>query len=205
MHGKLIRWAAGVSIIFVAIILLTPVTVLLCRPLVMEPALRKTDVVIVLGSGVYPDGSLSDDSLQRIVHGIQLYRQGWGDTLLISGGIPSSHAISPAAAMGRLAIDLGVDTAAVVVEQASASTFENAREVGRLFKIHGWENGLLVTSAPHSLRAMRTFQRQGLEVYPAPVPFYEQYRYSIEGHWHLFSILVYEYLGLVYYWWLNRI
>ncbi|MDP2689579.1 MAG: hypothetical protein Q8P48_05665 [Deltaproteobacteria bacterium] len=54
----------------------TPTANWMARPLVVEPELRKADLVVVLGGGAYRDGTLSKDSNERLIRGLLLYRAG---------------------------------------------------------------------------------------------------------------------------------
>jgi hypothetical protein len=40
------------------------------------PALPRVDAIVVLGSGVMPEGELTDNSLRRTIYSIRLFRQG---------------------------------------------------------------------------------------------------------------------------------
>lgn len=185
--------------------LLTPLPALISRPLVVPAGLRPADAIVILGSGVYADSSLSDDSLRRLVYGLRLYRRGLAPRIIISGGGTIPDRPTPADMMARLALDLGIEPDAIVVENRSTSTYENALYIRRIFDARGWRTGLLVTSAMHSLRATRVFHKQQITVYPAPVSFFEQYRFSPGGRWGLLTAAGYEYSGLVYYWMRGRI
>lgn len=196
-----IRRLAGVLIIGFLLVTQTPLPVLMCRPLIMPAHLRPADVIVVLGSGVYPDSTLSAESLQRAVYGLRLFRRGLAPRIVFTGGPERPNRLSSAQLMARLAIDLGTDARSVLVENTSTSTYENARNTHAILIHHGWRTAVLVTSAPHIFRAVQVFRKQGIEVYPAPVAFYERYRFSIDGQWSLFTSVCHEYVGLVYYRW----
>jgi uncharacterized SAM-binding protein YcdF (DUF218 family) len=57
------------------------------------------------------------------------------------------------------------------------NTRDEAREVGRLCREHGWRRLLLVTSPLHSRRASASFEREGLEVISSPCV---ETRYDVE-------------------------
>lgn len=199
--SRWLRWLVIALVSGFLFVTMTPLPVLISRPLVVPARLQPADVIIVLGSGVYPDSSLSLDSLRRAIYGVQLFRKGLAPRMVFTGGPEHPPLLSPAQGMARLARELGVGSDSVMVENTSTSTHENARNTRRLLVQHGWRTALLVTSAPHSYRAVRVFRQQGIDVYPAPVAFYEQYRFSIDGYWGLFKFALHEYIGLVYYWW----
>ena len=67
--------------------------------------------------------------------------------------------------MKRLALRLGVPEDAIVVEDRSRTTYENAVGVKRIL---GHASILLVTSASHVPRAVGLFRKQGLETTASP-------------------------------------
>ena len=58
---------------------------------------------------------------------------------------------------------------AIVIEEASATTRENALNSAALWRDHGFRTGLLVTSASHMPRALAAFHKVGLDLAPVPV------------------------------------
>ena len=67
--------------------------------------------------------------------------------------------------MRRLALRFGVPDQAIVIEDRSRTTYENAVETKRLL---GNASILLVTSALHMPRALSLARKQGLDATPAP-------------------------------------
>ena len=120
-------------------------------PPVNVETLSQSDVVILLG-GVGLD---LDNPANRIMHALRIYRAGKAPFILISGG--NSDPL----------VELGVPRSALILETESRDTRENAVNTAAIFKAHGWQNGLLVTSAIHMPRALAAFQRVGLNVVPA--------------------------------------
>jgi uncharacterized SAM-binding protein YcdF (DUF218 family) len=70
-------------------------------------------------------------------------------------------------ACGRV-IDLGVPKAAILYEDRSHSTEENAAYSAAIMREHGWQSAILVTDGFHLLRSTVMFQRTGVTVYPSP-------------------------------------
>jgi uncharacterized SAM-binding protein YcdF (DUF218 family) len=95
--------------------------------------------------------------------------------LVLTGG--SSHpfweTLKDAAEMKRWAERLGVPREAMVSEERSRTTYENATETKRLL---GPASILLVTSANHLPRATALFRTQGFRVTPVPCDFLVQNR-----------------------------
>lgn len=73
---------------------------------------------------------------------------------------------------------LGVPDAALVLEERSRNTRENARFVARLARERGVQAVFLVTSSMHMPRAALLFRHQGLEVVPIAVNESSRYRHE---------------------------
>jgi uncharacterized SAM-binding protein YcdF (DUF218 family) len=149
-------------------------------PLNMAVA-KHFDTIVVLGGGIYPKGTLrptdvlSHYSTERTMCGVELFRQGYGERLLFSGGDASIFEEGPeeAVAMKQLATQLGVPEGAMLIESRSRTTYEGAVEVQRLV---GGKSILLVTSASHIPRALGLFRKQGIDTTPAPCGYAARHR-----------------------------
>ncbi|MEW6354211.1 MAG: YdcF family protein [Pseudomonadota bacterium] len=154
----------------------------LLRALETYPALQPRDLadsgaqaIVVLGSGRYPlapeygGDSLADWGLERVRYGAWLHRH-TGLPLVVTGGDPLNEGSPEAAVMQKvLRDDYGIED--VWTEGASRTTGENALFTRELLARHGIKRVYLVTQAWHMPRAVRVFQRAGLEVIPAPTHF----------------------------------
>lgn len=128
---------------------------------------QHADVLIVLGAQVQPGGKLGPSLERRVKHAAALYRQGLTDHILCSGGVGDNAPAEAIAACDRL-IELGVPPEAIVYEDRSHSTEENAAYSTALMRTRGWRSALLVSDGFHLFRAAWMFQRAGVEVYPSP-------------------------------------
>jgi uncharacterized SAM-binding protein YcdF (DUF218 family) len=172
------------------------------------PQARSEKLIVVLSGGytndprIPADSQLAEDTLARVVEGVELHRAMPGTKLLLSGGgvdgtVPASQH------MARVAEDLGVSREDIVLESESKDTEEQARLVG---VIVGREPFILVTSASHMPRAVALFRKAGTSPVPAPTDYLAR-RYtgltaddiypSAEGV-VLAERAVYEYLGLAW-------
>lgn len=73
--------------------------------------------------------------------------------------------------MAVLMQDFGVPVSALLLEENSRNTRENASFSARLLKERGIGRVLLVTSALHMPRALKLFSEQGLQVEAGPADF----------------------------------
>lgn len=147
----------------------------------------------------------------RVMHAVQLYKQGHVKTLILSGGsgLLEADSVSEADRMRSVMLLAGVPDTAIVLEARSRNTHENARFTHELLKESnaGQERLLLVTSAFHMRRAMACFAAEGLTIKAFSVDFYSTDRpYTLE-HYLLpspealqaWNKLLREWLGLLSY------
>lgn len=132
----------------------------------------KFDAVVVLAGGVFTKGSLrpaddvSDASRQRTTCGVDQWRQGLAPKLLLTGGDATVFRIGTLESheMKRWAQRLGVPESAILIDEKSRTTYENAVQSKALL---GSGHILLVTAAYHLPRAVGLFEKQGFVVTPA--------------------------------------
>jgi uncharacterized SAM-binding protein YcdF (DUF218 family) len=140
--------------------------------------LPTADAVVVLGGGIkavpldwpYPDLA---DGADRVWHTARIYQAGKASRVIISGGrLPwLGERIAEAEAMQQFLIDLGVPKDALLLEDQSRSTYENALYTAELLQERDLDRVLLVTSALHMPRALATFRAAGVNAVPAPTDF----------------------------------
>ena len=109
-----------------------------------------------------------------MVYASWLYHQGAAPRLILTGGyIPwmGSHNSSPAENMAFIMDMLGVPTEALILEKDSLNTYENALFTKAILDAEGISSIILVTSASHMPRSVGIFEKQGLEVIPAPTDY----------------------------------
>lgn len=127
-------------------------------------AARRADVIIVLGSAVWPGERPSPSLYARTQHAIALYRAGYAPALILCGGL-GGYPPSEAEMMRRLAINAGVPPDALVVEDQSHSTEENLANAKTLMDARGWHRALVVSDPFHLLRAELVARDLGIEAY----------------------------------------
>lgn len=145
----------------------TPLPNLLAGWLALPPRIEPAGAIVVLGSSIFPDGTLSSTALRRTVHALRLYRRGLAPVLLFSGPPGSGGQPSEPAARADLARELGIDGSAMLTVTAQ-TTREEARKAGAELRRRGVGRILLVSESQHLRRAGPLFEREGFEVLPAP-------------------------------------
>jgi uncharacterized SAM-binding protein YcdF (DUF218 family) len=112
----------------------------------MKPA----DVIVIL----------SGDETERVEYGVKLFKEGWArkDKMILSGG-PAVWKHTWASLMQEHALYLGVPRKAIILEDKSRSTEENAQFTKVILKRYGYASFILVTSPYHSKRAFKIFKK----------------------------------------------
>jgi uncharacterized SAM-binding protein YcdF (DUF218 family) len=128
---------------------------------------RAADVIVVLGSGVRPDGRPSSSLRARTLHAIDLYNKGLAPALFLTGGV-GRFGPSEAAVMRRLALEAGVPASALVLDETATSTQESVDNAVGAARARGWRTALLVSEPFHMLRARRMARDAALDAYASP-------------------------------------
>ena len=138
-----------------------------CRfPALSAEQVPKADAIVVLGgalSGASPPERPTFDlgsAADRVWFTATLYRAGKAPWVLVSGGNqPGIKGMQVEAdAIRSMLMTLGVPDSAIHLDGVSRNTSENARESLGLIQAVGAKRVLLVTSAMHMPRALKTFQ-----------------------------------------------
>jgi uncharacterized SAM-binding protein YcdF (DUF218 family) len=122
---------------------------------------RQAEVIIVLGGG--PEGTT-----RRTIHAAALYRAGYAPVVLCAGGYAPAGAVSEGARCAQVAVQHGVPPQAIVVEERSLSTEENAIQAAVLLRARGWTEAVLVSDDFHLWRARWMFAREGIRAWTSP-------------------------------------
>ena len=116
------------------------------------------DTAIVLGMAL-EHGRPPADLVARVQAARDYALAHPGMTLILTGGNAPDGGASEAEIMRALLLDMGVDSARVVVEDRAVDTFDNFENVARL--VDPARPVVLVTSGYHLLRAGRVARRAG--------------------------------------------
>lgn len=144
------------------------------RPKAMS-VIPQADAIVLLGGAVRGDthfSSMGDLNQQadRLIHALALYKAGKAPLVLLTGGGHPGNR-SEAEIMREHLQLMGMPRKAMLMERESRDTHDNAVYSAILLKGKGVKRILLVTSGFHMRRAVPLFERQGLEVIPAPTDF----------------------------------
>jgi uncharacterized SAM-binding protein YcdF (DUF218 family) len=128
---------------------------------------QPADVIVVLGSKVYPGGRPGPALTRRTRHAVALYQRGLAPAVICSGGWGTNPPTEAEVACG-LAQKLGVPASAILLEDRSHSSEENALYTAAIMRAHGWTTVIVVSDGFHLYRAEMLFRRAGVIAYPSP-------------------------------------
>jgi uncharacterized SAM-binding protein YcdF (DUF218 family) len=165
-RARRVLWvAAGVLAVALLVIGYTPLAGQLIRGLERKDEMATAPAVVVLGSYVHSDQSLSSTAQERAVRGFAVLRQEYAPRLVLTRPALAEQSWEPAVRrqMGELGLDYPVD-----VVGPAGNTHEEALAVAELVRRRGWGQVILVTHPWHMRRAAAAFEKAGVRVVCAP-------------------------------------
>lgn len=112
---------------------------------------RPAAAIVVLGAAQYV-GHPSPVLRARLDHAIDLFRRGFAPRIIFTGGFGNRDTTSEAAVSQRYAIEHGVPSSAILIENSGRSTAESLRHVSSLMDAEPSREVILVSDPFHSLR-----------------------------------------------------
>jgi vancomycin permeability regulator SanA len=128
---------------------------------------RPADVILVLGSAVWPNEQPSPSLRARTERAIELYQDGYAPYLLLSGGL-GRYPPEEAEVMRRLVTAAGVPEEALFLDQEAHSTWESIEKARQMAEQEGWKSVIVVSDPFHMERSLLMASDAGLVAYAAP-------------------------------------
>jgi len=122
---------------------------------------RASDVGIVLGSRVLPDGTPSPRLRARLDKAADLYRQGKFGWVIVSGGT-GKEGYSEAKVMAAYLTARHVPRAAILLDEHGDTTEATARNGAAIMQARGFRSALVVTQFFHITRSRYALRRAGV-------------------------------------------
>jgi vancomycin permeability regulator SanA len=122
-----------------------------------------SDVAIVPGNTVYPDGTLSRRLAARVDQARWLYEQGRVKAVIVSGGTGVEGQDEASRMKARL-VAHGMPDSAVIVDSAGVTTAATARNSAAIMRAHGFKTAAVVTQYFHVPRATLALRKAGVTV-----------------------------------------
>lgn len=121
----------------------------------------RATALVVLGAAVAPDGRPSPALARRIALAARLWHGGAARLVVASGGA-GAHGPSEARAIREALVAAGLPAEAVIEEDRSRSTWENALFSIAILRRLGLGRAILVTDRFHLPRALLSFRGLGM-------------------------------------------
>lgn len=164
---NLIKWLLiAIGIIIIVYIIVTTISIW-NYSFVDEK--KATDVVIILGAGT-TNGKVSPVFQERINHGIWLYKNGYTDKLIFTGGIGDGNEESDAYAAKQYATNQGIPEEVILLEEESNITQKNIENAKLIMDKNSYHTAIIVSDPIHMKRAMLMAKDYGIESYSSPTP-----------------------------------
>lgn len=109
---------------------------------------QRADAIVAVSGG---------DTYARVRHAVEMYQKGWAEYIVFSGAARDTTGPSNAAAMRSQAIESGIASEVILVEEDSLNTQQNAINTRELLAAHDINDIILVTSGYHQRRAHLEF------------------------------------------------
>ena len=217
---RLALWVSGLTLVALTTLAILPMGNLLLQPIERSypanPPLSQVDGIIVLGGGEDARASAYWGQMQfneggdRFAAGISLARRFPDAQLLFTGGSGALRdiagaAVSEASIAEQFFLDRGIDPNRLILEGRSRNTAENARLSLALTNPGANETWVLVTSAFHMPRAMRSFEAagwSGLVAWPVDYrtsEFSDDIGWNLTGHLQVLHTAIREQVGQLAY------
>lgn len=128
---------------------------------------REVDAIVVLGAAQY-DGRPSPVLKARLDHALDLYRDGFAETLILTGGVGVGDTVSEAEVGRRYVVHHGVDPRAVLLERSGSSSDASMRAVAILMAQNDLSGAVLVSDPFHMLRLRLLAAQLGIHAFSSP-------------------------------------
>lgn len=196
------RWLTGIGISLVvvtALVIFTPwPSQLLALPLTTNETPMPSDVMIVLGAGTRKGPiSLPTQAQDRLREAKILWDQGIASEVIVAGGFSKKTDRIEAKYMKPFLASLGVPDSAIIEENQSLDTYQNAVNSLALMKKYDWKTATVVTSSYHTKRACKIFRKLEAEVRCVAAPLDDHG--SIYDRLVNFRSVIREYGAIIYY------
>ena len=120
------------------------------------------DVIVVLGAAVWKGGMPSPVIKRRVLHAVNLMKNGRAKYLLLTGGL-GKHPPTEARVMKDLAIKEGIPPKRLILEEKATSTYESAVGCIQIIRKHKWSSAIIVSDPYHLFRATFLFRSFGVK------------------------------------------
>jgi uncharacterized SAM-binding protein YcdF (DUF218 family) len=128
---------------------------------------RRADAIVVLGAAQY-NGQPSGVFEARLQHAVDLWKRGFGEYLIVTGGKLPADRTTEAATARAWAIAHGVPAEAILAEDRGRNTLESLEAVEAILHKHDLRSAVFVSDRTHMLRVLRMASDLGIAAWGSP-------------------------------------
>jgi vancomycin permeability regulator SanA len=138
----------------------------------LTDSVAPSDVAVVLGNTVQPDGTPSKRLAARLNRALDLWENGTVEAIIVSGAT-GKEGVPEGDAMRRYLVGQGVPVDRIIVDNAGVDTAATARNTASIMATRDYDSAIVVTQYFHIPRARLAMQREGIETRTAHATFFE--------------------------------
>lgn len=146
----------------------------------LKSAPQKSDAVMVLGCRIYGE-TPSPFLIGRIDRALELYNEGFGRYIIVTGGMGPGEAITESEASKRYLISKGISEDKIIMEDKSTSTMENLIYSKEKIKENNIGSVVIVSNKYHLKRASLMAKKVGINASFSGVFLSRHKSYEISG------------------------
>lgn len=113
---------------------------------------KKSDAILILGAKSYKGDRYNPCLEARVQHGVDLYKNGYANILIMSGGDDEEDKVNESETMKLIAKSKGVPESDIILENKSTSSYENIMYTKKAMLSHNIKSIIIVTEPFHSPR-----------------------------------------------------
>ena len=135
---------------------------------------EKSDVCLVLGNTVNPDGKPSERLKARLDRAVEVYNDGYTNQFIVSGAL-GIEGHEEAEVMGAYLVAQGIPKANVIIDNEGKTTYDSAKNAKVIMAKRGFESITVVTQHFHIVRSRFALQKFGISpIYTAHARHFEK-------------------------------
>ncbi|GEL77541.1 YdcF family protein [Tenuibacillus multivorans] len=139
----------------------------------LNDELEKVDVAVVLGNKVELDGQPSERLAARLDKAIGLYKEGYFEQIIVSGGI-GQEGFDEAEVMKEYLIEKGIPEQYITTDLSGYNTAMTAKNTKVIIGNQGYQSAMIITQFFHISRTKLAFHQAGIKhVYSAHAEYFE--------------------------------
>lgn len=159
----LVLWGILVALLIEGILLFCVV-----RAEKTQRPVRASDVIIVLGARVMPDGRLSTTLENRVLAALSAYNEGLAPRIIVCGAQGDNEPEAEAAAMKARLLAEGAAESDIFMDDQSYNTYQNLTNARAIMEENGMESAIVVSTDYHVARVLALCEDLGIDACAIP-------------------------------------